>query len=55
MLSNFGLKVGIVGKVNFEARIQELVETFLDLAALVEPLLIVGGRYANRSSSYTAA
>jgi hypothetical protein len=54
-LRNFGLKVGIGGKVNFEARIQELVETFLDLAALVEPLLIVGGRYANRSSSYTAA
>jgi transposase len=40
-LRNFGLKVGIVGKVKFEARIQELVETFPDLAALVEPLLIV--------------
>jgi transposase len=31
----------MVGKVRFEARIQELVETFPDLAALVEPLLIV--------------
>src|SRR5882762_10574327 len=40
-LRNFGLKVGMVGKVRFEARIQELVENFPDLAALVEPLLIV--------------
>jgi transposase len=31
----------MVGKVKFEARIQELLETFPDLAALVEPLLIV--------------
>ena len=27
-LRNFGLKVGMVGKVKFEARIKELVETF---------------------------
>src|SRR6187399_116154 len=40
-LRNFGLKVGMVGKVRFEARIQELVENIPDLAALVEPLLIV--------------
>jgi transposase len=40
-LRNFGLKVGIVGKVKFEARIKELVENLPDLAALVEPLLIV--------------
>src|SRR5882672_1485780 len=40
-LRNFGLKVGVVGTVKFEARIQELVENFPDLAALVEPLLIV--------------
>jgi transposase len=40
-LRNFGLKVGMVGKVRFEARIQELVEDFPDLAELVEPLLIV--------------
>src|ERR1700740_1166545 len=40
-LRNFGLKVGMVGKVRFEARIQELVENFSDLAELVEPLLIV--------------
>src|SRR5437879_4101521 len=40
-LRNFGLKVGMVGKVRFETRIQELVENFPDLAGLVEPLLIV--------------
>jgi hypothetical protein len=45
-LRNFGLKVGMVGKMKFEARIQELVENFSDLAALVEPLLI--GRRALR-------
>lgn len=40
-LRNFGLKVGVVGPVKFEARIKELVETHPDLAALIEPLLIV--------------
>ena len=40
-LRNFGLKVGMVGKVRFEARIKELVEGLPDLAVLVEPLLIV--------------
>ena len=40
-LRNFGLKVGVVGTVKFEARIKELVETLPDLAVLVEPLLIV--------------
>src|ERR1700675_4273739 len=40
-LRNFGLKVGMVGKVKFEARIQELVENIPDMALLVEPLLIV--------------
>jgi transposase len=34
-------KVGMVGKVKFEARIKELVENIPDLAVLVEPLLIV--------------
>ena len=57
-LRNFGLKVGMVGKVKFEARIKELVENQPDLAVLVEPMLIVrlsGGYYANRSSSCIAA
>src|SRR5256886_469838 len=40
-LRNFGLKVGVVGKVKFEARIRELVENLPDLAVLVEPMLIV--------------
>jgi hypothetical protein len=40
-LRNFGLKVGMVGKVRFKARIRELVETLPDLATLVEPMLIV--------------
>jgi len=39
-LRNFGLKVGMVGTVRFEARIQELVE-LPDLAVLVGPLLVV--------------
>jgi transposase len=40
-LRNFDLKVGVVGTVKFEARIKELVGSFPDLAALVEPLLVV--------------
>ena len=40
-LRNFGLKVGVVGKLKFEARIRELVENLPDLAILVEPLLVV--------------
>jgi transposase len=40
-LRNFGLKVGMVGTVKFEARIKELVENVPDVAVLVEPLLVV--------------
>jgi transposase len=40
-LRNFGLKVGVVGTVKFEARIKELVENLPDMAVLVEPLLLV--------------
>jgi transposase len=40
-LRNFGLKVGMVGTVKFEARIRELVENLPDLDLLVEPLLVV--------------
>ena len=40
-LRNFGLKVGVVGTVKFEARVRELVENPPDVAELVEPLLIV--------------
>src|SRR3954464_2654443 len=45
-LRNFGLKVGVAGKVKFEARIKKhasrsLSRTSPDLSMLVEPLLIV--------------
>src|SRR6516164_9341396 len=40
-LRNFGLKVGMVGTIRFEARVKELVDKFPDLVALVEPLLVV--------------
>ena len=40
-LRNFGLKVGVVGGSRYEARVRELVEGFLRLAAIVEPLLSV--------------
>jgi transposase len=40
-LRNFGLKVGMVGPVKFEARIKELVANLPDLVVLVGPLLIV--------------
>jgi transposase len=40
-LRNFGLKVGVVGTVKFETRIEELVENIPDLVALVEPMLVV--------------
>src|SRR2546430_12861051 len=40
-LRNFGLKVGMVGKMTFEARITELVENRSDLAVLAEQMLIL--------------
>ncbi|WFU07317.1 IS110 family transposase (plasmid) [Rhizobium sp. CB3171] len=39
LLRNFGLKVGLVGKVNFEERIRELVEGYADLTEIMEVLL----------------
>jgi transposase len=54
-LRNFGLKVGMVGTVKFEARIKELVENLPDLAILVEPLLMSGGCFASSLASCTAA
>jgi hypothetical protein len=52
-LRNFGLKVGMVGKVRFEARIKELVEKLPDLAVMVEPMLIVRG--AARTDRHSAS
>src|SRR5215471_10576770 len=40
-LRNFGLKVGVVGTIKFEARVRELVENLPGVAELVEPLLII--------------
>src|SRR5437763_5982489 len=40
-LRNFGLKVGMVGKMKFEARVTDLVENLPDLEVLIEPLLLV--------------
>jgi transposase len=54
-LRNFGLKVGMVGTVKFEARIMELVENLPDLAVLVEPLLIVRRVLREQIGSSTAA
>ena len=51
-LGNFGLKVGVVGTVKFEARIKELVASFPDLAELVEPLLIVRHTLRGRIGTY---
>ena len=46
-LRNFGLKVGMVGTVRFEARIKELVENQPDLSELDWKL----GRYRNGCSA----
>jgi transposase len=40
-LRNFGLKVGLVSPIGYEARIRELVAGFPRLAAIMEPLLTV--------------
>ena len=54
-LRNFGLKVGIVGKLKFEARIKELVESHPDLAILVDRCSWSGACCANRPPCCTAA
>ena len=53
-LRNFGLKVGMVGTVKFEARIKELVENLPDFPSWSNHCSLSGGRYANRSSSCIA-
>jgi len=39
LLRNFGLKVGVVGTIRFDARIRELVDGIPDLAEIMAPLL----------------
>ena len=53
-LRNFGLKVGMIGKLKFEARIKELVENLPDLLSWSNHCSLSGGCYANRSSSCIA-
>ena len=52
-LRNFGLKVGVVGTVKFEARIRELVENLPDLVVLVNRCSLYVGCFASRSASCT--
>src|SRR5262245_15995507 len=54
-LRNFGLKVGMVGKVRFEERIKELVEALPDLAARSNRCSSSDGSFGSRSSSCIAA
>ena len=54
-LRNFGLKVGMVGTVKFEAHIEELVENLPTWPSSSNHCSLCGGRYANRSSSCIAA
>jgi transposase len=53
-LRNFGLKVGMVWKVKFEARVKERVENQLDWPSWSNPCSLCCGHYANRSSSCIA-
>lgn len=39
LLRNFALRVGIIGTISFDARIQDLVDGLAYLAAIIEPLL----------------
>lgn len=41
LLRNFGLKVGLVSRAQYEARILELIEEVPSLRAIVEPMLMV--------------
>jgi hypothetical protein len=47
-LCNFGLKVGMIGTVKFEARIKELVENFPDLPCWWNRCSLSGGLFASR-------
>lgn len=39
LLRNFGLKVGVIGTIGFEARIRELIDGTPDLGEIISPLL----------------
>ncbi|MDE2494393.1 MAG: IS110 family transposase [Alphaproteobacteria bacterium] len=40
LLRNFGLKVGVIGTIRFDARIRDLIEGLPDLAEIMTPLLV---------------
>ena len=54
-LRNFGLKVGMVGKMKFETRIKELVENFPTCPFWSSRCSSFAGCYASSSSSSIAA
>jgi transposase len=54
-LRNFGLKVGMVGKVRFEERIKELVEPFRTWRHWSDRCSLSGASFGSRSSSCIAA
>jgi transposase len=54
-LRNFGLKVGMVGKVRFEARIKELVDNLPIWPLWLSHCSLSDGRFASSSASCTAA
>jgi transposase len=54
-LRNFGLKVGIVGTVKFEARIKELVENLPIWPCWSSRCSLSGGSFASSSASCIAA
>ena len=54
-LRNFGLRVGMVGKVKFEARIKELIENLPDLPSSLNRCLLSDGCCASSSAFCTAA
>ena len=53
-LRNFGLKVGMIGKLKFEARIKDLSRTSPTWLSWSNHCSLSGGCYANRSSSCIA-
>ena len=55
LLRNFGLKVGEIGKVGFEARIRELAEGNPRLEAMVEAILRSRRRCGMSSRTWTSA
>ena len=54
-LRNFGLKVGMVGTVRFEARIRELVENLPGWRRWSNRCSLFDGRFASSSASCIAA